>query len=829
MAQLMPNPKQQYFDNNGDPLVGGKIYFYVVGTDIPRDTWQDMDKKVLNTNPVILDARGEAIILLEGNYRVVVRDEKNNLIYDIPVVSTTDGQIKELNDLIAEKMIEINAAVDRANDAADRAEDAAAAAIINAHIYPNEAAGRAAVADGEFFSVIGTGDVAYYVYQRIDANSSVLRTEIPSFSAVYNEIDDRKSLIDKAEILISGLDLDIASVEIDIDGRVVGFRENNGPIYRAGADGLDLLLDAVISDQCYVPTLTDELVSVEIDLSGRALSAVTSDGFAVSTNEGLHYVDPVADPAFFDLVVYGANVSGLCAAIAASREGKTALILEPTDFIGGAAVSGLAYQDFTSPGEYPVDSNIQTKNVLIRGISREIYSAIAPYNLNRALVFGETNQGYLNEFRGGPQNKTQPSDMREVFDRLIVEHGIQVRTGVRIDMPKHVWKRGKRITAIMTPAGIVRGRYFIDASYEGDLIKHSGAGYRYGRESEAEYGEVGAGYRGNNARSIYGLSDNNAYPIGPRPTTLQGEADDGCMGFCTRGVMTQEANRLPWPKPEGYDDNVWKFKLIADQMAYDNATAFVGNLPTKDTGTGARLHAYDLRTQTRVNWNSNPSISLDLIGQTKYYRDGNWAFRDMFVEELMFWNKGIFYFLANDPSVPEIIRTKANSWGLPADEFLDSPFGQGWPHYPYIRAGIRLRGKETLTGVHQVNGTKWATRVAAYSYAQDSKCCTLMPHPFDPTIAHEEGYINGPGVIPYEIPAEVMFEPEGGLENLLVPNLMSCTSVAWTAYRLEPALGMMGHAAGLLAVQCIERNDQPVQSYEYNDLRLRLNAGGFNF
>jgi len=715
---------------------------------------------------------------------------------------------------------------DRAGTEADRAEMAADAAALNAGIYPDTTDGLAATTDGQYFSVPSDDEAGYLDLYRNDSGDATKVDTYPNKAVVLAEVAERTFLVHREDVLVvPDYGVPIAEVQVDADDRVTYMRLLAGPIYREAAEGLVRVLDSTdmdieTSDAVLVPTVRSALSSVWLDNDDRVQRAVTARGEWRATDSGLSLPASSSDPDTFDLVIYGATLSGLCAGIAAAREGRRVAILEPTEFVGGAIVAGLAYQDFTSPNAF-------TRSCL-RGIAREYYSMLAPYNLKRALDGGQTNQSILNEFRGGPQFRLHPADAREVFEELISRYGIHVRLGVRIDAARHVWRRGRRIGGIVTPAGVVKGRYFIDASYEGDLIKHSGAGYRYGRESETEYNEQGAGFRRANARTVAGYSTNTFYPVGSDPGTPHGGADDGCMGFCFRGVMTQEAERLPWPMPDGY--NRTDFLPLAEQIDAYGETAFVTNVPGFDSGAGGRFHAYDLRNNQRVNWNSNPWLSLDLIGKTKNYRDGNWAARDAFVAELEYWNKGLFYFLANDSAVPEGIRTKANSWGLPVDEFQDSPLGVGWPHWPYIRAGIRLRGAETLTGVHQLAGQTWPTRVISWVYQQDSKACTAWAHPADPTAVLEEGYIPAPDLTaPYEIPAEVMFEAEGGLENLLVSNLISCTNVAWTAYRLEPALGMMGHAAGLLAAQCMDRADAAVQDYDYNDLRLRLNAGGFNW
>lgn len=56
---ISPSPKLQFFDLNGDPLVGGKLYTYVTASSTPATTYTDDTGTSSNTNPIILDSRGE--------------------------------------------------------------------------------------------------------------------------------------------------------------------------------------------------------------------------------------------------------------------------------------------------------------------------------------------------------------------------------------------------------------------------------------------------------------------------------------------------------------------------------------------------------------------------------------------------------------------------------------------------------------------------------------------------------------------------------------------------------------------------------------------------
>lgn len=82
---LSPSPKQQFFTAGGVPLVGGKLYTYAAGTSTPLATYQDSSGAVSNTNPVILDSRGEANIWLSPNdsYKFVLKDSTDTLIWTV--------------------------------------------------------------------------------------------------------------------------------------------------------------------------------------------------------------------------------------------------------------------------------------------------------------------------------------------------------------------------------------------------------------------------------------------------------------------------------------------------------------------------------------------------------------------------------------------------------------------------------------------------------------------------------------------------------------------------------------------------------------------------
>jgi len=94
-AVLTPAPKAQFFTNNGEPLVGGKLYSYAAGTTTPLATYTTYAGNVANTNPVILDSRGEANVWLTSGvlYKLALYDADNALIWTVDNVSSRDDGI----------------------------------------------------------------------------------------------------------------------------------------------------------------------------------------------------------------------------------------------------------------------------------------------------------------------------------------------------------------------------------------------------------------------------------------------------------------------------------------------------------------------------------------------------------------------------------------------------------------------------------------------------------------------------------------------------------------------------------------------------------------
>lgn len=78
----LPQGTTTFIGPTGEPLSGGKVFTYVPGGTTPLATWQDPGQVSLNTNPILLNANGQAVIYGWGAYRLLVQDSLGNTISD---------------------------------------------------------------------------------------------------------------------------------------------------------------------------------------------------------------------------------------------------------------------------------------------------------------------------------------------------------------------------------------------------------------------------------------------------------------------------------------------------------------------------------------------------------------------------------------------------------------------------------------------------------------------------------------------------------------------------------------------------------------------------
>jgi flavin-dependent dehydrogenase len=163
--------------------------------------------------------------------------------------------------------------------------------------------------------------------------------------------------------------------------------------------------------------------------------------------QGKIHAGPPARQA--DVVVYGGTPSGIIAAIAVVREGKSVVLIEPSKHLGGMVSGGLGATDTGNRGA-------------IGGYSKEFFNRVREYYIKQYGPMSQQVKDCSDGFR------FEPSVAMHVFKEMLAEAKITVQFDKRLAAVK---KDGAKIVSItMEDGDEFQGKVFIDASYEGDLL-----------------------------------------------------------------------------------------------------------------------------------------------------------------------------------------------------------------------------------------------------------------------------------------------------------------------------------------------------------------------
>jgi len=100
MAVLLTPPYLQFFDDNGNPLSGGKIYTYAAGTLTPKATYTNASETTPLSNPIILDSAGRATIWISGSYYIEVKTSADVAVKNTDNITAFNTSASSINSLL---------------------------------------------------------------------------------------------------------------------------------------------------------------------------------------------------------------------------------------------------------------------------------------------------------------------------------------------------------------------------------------------------------------------------------------------------------------------------------------------------------------------------------------------------------------------------------------------------------------------------------------------------------------------------------------------------------------------------------------------------------
>lgn len=515
----------------------------------------------------------------------------------------------------------------------------------------------------------------------------------------------------------------------------------------------------------------------------------------------------------FDLVVYGGTSAGVAAAVQASRLGRSVVLVAPERHLGGLSASGLGYTD-------------SGNTAVIGGLAREFFHRIWEHYESSDAWKWQRREDYGNQGQGTPavdgEQRTmwifEPHVAEKAFEDLIAEHRVDVRRDEWLDRENGVALQDGRIRSITTVSGSTfAGSAFIDATYEGDLMAAAGVSYRVGREGTKAFGEEWAGVQkdarhhrhhfpdGVDPYRVPGDPSSGLLPrISPEPPGADGHGDCRIQAYGFRMCLTKVPdNRVPFAKPDAYDPR--QYELL---------------LRVLDTGWRETFRKFDPIPNAKVDANNHGPFSTDNIGMNYLYPEGSYEVREQVVREHASYQKGLFYFLANDARVPRDVQDEFAQWGLTRDEFTDNG---NWPHQIYVREARRLNGEFVMTEHECLAKREVPDPVGMGSYVMDSH--NVQRYVTDQGYVQNEGDIGVKPLRPYQIAYGSLTPKREEVTNLLVPVCVSSSHIAYGSIRMEPVFMILGQSAATAAVIAI-RHGIPVQDIDYAELRARLTRDG---
>lgn len=510
-----------------------------------------------------------------------------------------------------------------------------------------------------------------------------------------------------------------------------------------------------------------------------------------------------------DLIIYGGTSAGISAAVQAKKMGKSVFVVSPDKHLGGLSSGGLGYTDTGNKS-------------VIGGLSREFYQRV--YNIYQKeeawkwqakSEYGNRGQGTM-AMDGDLRTMWifEPHVAEQVFEDFISDYKIEVHRDEWLDRAKGVVLEEGKIRSIKTLSGKTYvGKMFMDATYEGDLMASAGISYHVGREAGSVYGEEWNGVQIGTLHHKHWYSENiDPYKIPGDPSSgllprisaedpgIKGAGDKKIQAYCFRMCLSNHPdNRVPFAKPVTYNPDTYELLARVYAKGWDQTFEKFDDIPNKKTDT-----------------NNHGPFSTDNIGMNYEYPEASYEKRQEIIKEHEEYQKGLMYFLSNDPRVPEEVREEMNTWGLAKDEFTDNG---NWPHQIYVREARRMIG-EFVTTENEVLGKKPVLQpVGMGSYTMDSHNVQryIKPDGF----VQNEGDIGARVPKPYQIDYRSLIPKKQECENLVVPVCVSSSHIAFGSIRMEPVFMILGQSAATAAVMAMDQGIA-VQDLSYEELSEQL-------
>lgn len=521
----------------------------------------------------------------------------------------------------------------------------------------------------------------------------------------------------------------------------------------------------------------------------------------------------------YDVVIYGGTSAGIASAIQSSRMGKSVVLIDPTNRIGGLTTGGLGQTDIGN-------------KYVIGGIAREFYRNIRKYYDNPNNWKWQNREDYMDEGQTRTEKNEEamwtfePLAALTVYKQMLAREKVDLVYGERLNRETGVTAKENKIVSIeMENGSRYMGKMFIDATYEGDLMASAGVSFRVGRESNSEYGETLNGVQANKISptlrwtiSRNGYNHNfidrvDPYIVKGDPASgllpyiieggpgVDGEGDRGIQAYCFRMTLTDHPeNRIPFQKPDNYNEINYEL-LFRNYEAGETGIPWINSpMPNRKTDT-----------------NNRRGFSTDFIGQNHAYPEASYKEREKIIKAHHDYQQGLMWTLAYHPRIPQKVKDEVSRWGTCQDEYGKG--SNGWQEQLYIREARRMVSEYVMTQKNCEGLDIAEDPVGMAAYGMDSH--HVQRYVDVNGFIRNEGNVEAHGFPPYPISYRSIIPQKGECTNLLVPVCVSATHIAFGSIRMEPVFMVLGQSAATAACQAIDEK-KAVQDIDYSKLQQQL-------
>ncbi|KJR83460.1 xanthan lyase [Sporothrix schenckii 1099-18] len=528
----------------------------------------------------------------------------------------------------------------------------------------------------------------------------------------------------------------------------------------------------------------------------------------------------------FDLVVYGSTSAAVAAAIQAARLGRSVVLVSPHAHIGGIQVEGLGGSDIDNQAEFQNSTTLGGLNLELHERISSVYGGERPDRLKRA-VAEKLRDPDVWRFESHVAEAVIQAWLAEYPDHITIIHSALAEGAGSVQKSE----AGVVESIRLVRGDSVRGRVFLEASYEGDLLAAAGISTTHGREAQTVYGESLAGVRGTTSyRQLdvrvdpYIEPGNPAsgllYGVSPEPFGTPGDGDDHLQSYSFRVPLT--------------DDPANRVEALGGSAPPPGYVASRYELHRRFLRAGGSMYSPSLKVPRRKTdlIGSEAPLATDLLGLNDEWPVATYARRAEILEEATAFTQGLLWFFANDAAVPASHRTQWARFGYCRDEFPDHAH---FPRQLYVRDARRMVSDYVITEATATEGSAAAAPDAFEPDVPDPVALAFWPtdtHSVRRIVRdgqpHNEGFVFKDGHHrwrPFGIAYRALVPRRAEARNVLSATCPSASHVGYGAVRLEHQFYALGQACANAADLALSRQLR-VQDVPYPALRARLEAQG---